>query len=279
MNKKIKFACGVIFYNPKKEEVEKIYDYLKVFDKVFVIDNSTEINKECEFLKNKNFEYIFNNHNFGLSKSYNILCNKAYKEDYKYVCLLDQDSIFSNHNINAMINEIKESKNEKVGIFCPRIIYNNKSSIYNSNNLKKIEEINWCISSGSFLNLDIYNIIKGFDENYFIDRVDADYCFQLKKKGYKILIINNSYLEQELGTAFSKFNKIIFEHSPLRNYYIFRNRLYFYKKNKKLYLSLLPALKHIWSILLYEHAKKEKLKYILKGGIDFYKNRLGEKIC
>lgn len=274
MMRKKKIACGVVFYNPQPKEVKNISSYLNVFDKIYIYDNSLNCNEEYKKINNKKIEYIYNGKNDGLSKAYNIMCKKAIIESYNYICLLDQDSLFLKEDIIRIIDKIEKNKNDKIAIFCPQIIYKNlKDKVVN----KKEEEVEWCISSGTFLDLNSFKVIGEFDENYFIDRVDSDYCYQLKKAGYKILKLNDSILKQELGNSEIKFNQVVIEHNPVRNYYIFRNRLYFYKKNKKIYGAILPTLKQIFNVLVFEKEKLEKLKNMKDGFFDFYRGKFGEK--
>ena len=51
------------------------------------------------------------------------------------------------------------------------------------------------MTSGSFLNLKVYKEAGPFVDKLFIDYVDFEYCLRLKKKGFKIYKLNNTYMQ------------------------------------------------------------------------------------
>lgn len=283
------FCIGVVLYYPTKEEVEKLKEYSKIVQSIYVYDN-TESNKP-DFINNvqtfDNCIYISNNRNDGISKSLNYLCEKAIEDGFKYILLLDQDSIFDITNIKKLFTSIKKCALENVGVFAPlsKPIKSYKESSYsykeNMNN-EVIREVDWKITSGSVIDLDVFNTIGGFDENLFIDKVDYDYCKTLKKNGYKTVEVSNSFLYQFLGEAQGGiFN--FSQHNPIRHYYLFRNRLYIVKKYKedykgtrKLIFLLLSITRHILSVLIFESEKLRKIKAMSQAYKDYKNKKMGK---
>ena len=74
----------------------------------------------------------------------------------------------------------------------------------------------------------------GFDEWYFIDHVDNEFCTHLIQKGYKIIRVNNALLHQRAGDM--KYVRLFGRpimlpyYSTFRNYYICRNTIYYIRK-------------------------------------------------
>lgn len=281
----MKFCCGVTLYYPRDEELKLIDGYRKNFEKVFVFDN-TDSNKRLlnqEYFKNKDsVEYISKNSNEGLSVAFNMMCQKAIENGFDYICLLDQDSDFSSENIFKMINHIKSSKKKNVGIYVPEIVYKH---LENNRRLRQTSisetQIKWGISSGSFINLDIYKKTDGFDENYFIDRLDYDYCIKLNRLGYKLIKIKSSYLYQDLGQSRKGIIGSVSQHSPIRHYYMFRNRLYFYAKNesnkvKNFSTIIFLSARHFLKVIFTEDEKREKIKMMVKGYKDYHDKNMGK---
>lgn len=187
---------------------------------------------------------------------------------YNYLCLLDQDSVFNSDEVYKMMNFIDAyPTKEQVAIFSPRVIYDKRVSkkIVSDYEFKK-----FVISSGSFINLKIVENDSdiNFDVNYFIDRVDTDFCMLCVKKGYKLVQYNKSVLIQQLGIE-GHFG--ITQHSYKRHYYIFRNRLYYNQKFYRHYksLSILQTLKQCLRIILFEDEKALKIKQLFYAIHDF----------
>lgn len=287
------FACGVVLYNNNLEDLKKVIkSYNSIFRIIYIYDNSEN---ESENLKKKTyvnnlkqniFYYSFNKNN-GLSKAYNFLCKISIKNNIDYICLLDQDTVFSKDDIQSSIELISAKKYlsyNNVGIYVPRVFYNHKNTSQKEKKQAQnfiFQPVNWAISSGSFINLSIYKKTTGFDENYFIDKVDYDYCIEIKKLGYEIVQMNQIKIYQELGEKIKLLGILKFsEHNPLRHYYIFRNRLYFHKKNKNFrYRKLkiiLQSIKHVMLIIFIEKNKLQKIKMIIKGWKDFKSNLFGK---
>lgn len=274
------FCCGVTLFNPSKNELNSILKYLQVFKLVYVYDNTegkeSLVNKRF-FNEYKNIVYFSNGQNMGLSYAYNVVCREAIQNGFKYICIFDQDSNINILNLNYMIECISRNNDSKVAIYTPKIIYHhikNQEDFKNQN--EAMLEIEWAISSGSFINLEVYHKHNlEFDENYFIDRLDYDYCISVKNLGYKIIQIENVCLYQTLGEVRRTIFGTVSQHNALRHYYIFRNRLYMHKKMNKSRLKLIiSSIRHILSIILLEENKIEKIKYVYKGYSDFKQNRM-----
>ena len=112
-----------------------------------------------------------------------------------------------------------------------------------------------------------------FDDNYFIDRVDKDFCYQINKNNKKICQVNDALLYQQLGEISSNGYST---HQPFRHYYIARNRAYFNKKYKKSnFLTIFQSIRHIGIIIKNEPEKMKKIKMVFKGISDYKKGKMG----
>lgn len=280
LERKFKYTVGIILYNPTKDEINSLTSYCEVFDKIYVYDNSRKNNeKDIQLvLRSKNYEYLYNGENEGISIPFNKMLSKASEENYKYFLMMDQDSIFTKENIEIAINQIEKNHTDDVAIYCPNILFNEAKS----EEIKKDSYVDFCITSGSFVDIYKYLNLGGYDEKLFIDGIDRDYCIRVIEKGYKIIKMSDSVMKQNLG---SKGKNLfgVFEHSAIRNYYIYRNRLYvinkypdkykYFNKFKYLYLS---QLKQIASIILFEKCKKSKFMYIRRAKKDYESNKFGK---
>ncbi|MEK4385214.1 glycosyltransferase [Solibacillus sp. FSL W7-1464] len=281
----MRFCCGVTLFYPTENELESIVKYKGVFERVYIFDNTEGV--DCKKVENyftgKNgFTYLSNQQNDGLSVAFNVMCQRAIEEGFDYICLFDQDSFISDKDLSKMINFIGSDKSSKVGIYVPEIVYNHldESKAFPDTNVNFIE-VDWAISSGSFINLYIYRKTQGFDENYFIDRLDFDYCNTIRILGFNIIRFKNAILYQSLGEKKRVLFSNVSQHNALRHYYIFRNRMYFYlkKNNFSLYRVLklsLMSINHLLKILVLEDQKKNKISMVVVGSKDFFYGKMGK---
>lgn len=271
-------SCGITLYNPDEKIIEKIKEYLDVFDAVYIFDNSETSNEVINklkriFTKYENLFYLSNKKNMGLPYAFNEILKNTNAD---YLCTLDQDSIYEPKEILNMKDALKLLNcKTKVAIIAPKVIYNNEKFARNTEIIDK----RYVITSGSFLNVEIIksNNIK-YDENYFIDKFEIDFGQQLKDLGYRVCQYNNSILYQQLG-EFSGHKHP--NHSVLRHYYLFRNRFYYNNKFIKSFLkrkiiTLLQIIRHLTLIILYEENKMRKVYTLYFGWIDYKEGRLGK---
>ena len=137
-------------------------------------------------------------------------------------------------------------------------------------------EITDVITSGCLMSIEAFENVGGFCDKLFIDMVDCEYCFRLRQHGYKVLIYTKPLMNHSLGNLqvieiFGKKIKL-FNHSPFRRYFIFRNTIYMLKKYflfdmqwciRVIALNYLPKL-FIKACLL-EKRRKENFVWIIKG--------------
>lgn len=275
-----KISGVVVWYNPKDEHVLNILSYIDWIDKLYIFDNSSKNNesflKKIEKYKEK-IEYISFLENKGISEALNYAGEKALKENYKWLLTMDQDSKFEKE---TFIDYYKYLSEKNTAIISPNYIYTGKE--VSVNRKFEFEELKRVITSGNLLNLEIFEILNGFDNKLFIDEVDHEYCYRVIERNYRILKINSVFLEHSLGET--KIKKILgikvkyTEHSPIRKYYIWRNRIFVgqkYSNIKKEYINFL--IKDFLKIVFFEENKILKLKMVILGIKDYKKNIFGVK--
>lgn len=270
----MKYACGLVSYFPDEKVISKIINYTKSFDFIFVFDNTPLTKSKIDLAKKlqsyTKVKVLDNNRNLGLSNAYAYFVSSS-ENNFDFLCLLDQDSIFSACDIINMKQFIeKQANRDNIAIFSPRVIYKEKR-VCRKNTYK---EKKFVISSGSFINLKLVKTDSAifFDRNYFIDRVDMDFCRKCINEQYKIIVYNNSLLYQKLGS-----DGVVRQHSYIRHYYIFRNRFYYNQKYERRYklVTSMQVGKQCLRILIGEKDKLRKLTQLFIAYIDFRKGLMG----
>ncbi len=280
-----KLAGLVVLYNPSFNFLEKIKTYIDEVSILFIIDNSDELNEKLinELLKIEKIKYISNNENLGIAKALNIGAEKALEKNYDYLLTMDQDSYFEGTNLSNLIDFIKEyTSDNKIAIFSPFHIISNKPIIPKSD----FDIVDIVITSGNIISLPIWKSVGGFKEELFIDDVDHDYCLRIRQLGFKIIRVNKSILIHSLGELiiiFKIFNKQLDyrKHSPMREYYKFRNTFYLIKKYNSFDPNFIKILKNgmrakLIKIIFLDKERVAKIKMIIRAYLDYKKNSFGK---
>lgn len=275
-----KIYAGIVSYNPDIQRIsENIFAIHKQVPEVIIFDNgSNNINHLKKLVNNfDNVHLLESSKNIGIAAALNSLMSWGLEHNYLWMLSLDQDSVCSNEFVEKMKPYLSVESN--LGIVAPVIVDRNVG-IVGHNPTSNYAHVKTCITSGCFSNIEAWRVIDGYDESMFIDSVDFDFCYRIRKKGYGVIQVKNVQLLHELGN--SKMRKFIFwsidvtSHSAFRKYYIAKNNVYYPYKNHLWFHFIRGNLRNIWLImivLLYESDKNNKIHAIIKGWKDAYKRR------
>jgi rhamnosyltransferase len=90
-------------------------------------------------------------------------------------------------------------------------------------------EVSFLIASGSLVPVDVLRALKGMRSNYFIDHVDTEWCLRARAAGFRLLAVPEAHLHHQLGDSVERIwffgPRQVAYHTPLRDYYMFRNTL------------------------------------------------------
>lgn len=272
----MKFLAGIVTYNPNLKRLEEnISAIIHQVHEILIFDNSS-VNVEQIELLIKGYKSVFlvkSNSNIGVSGALSHLMKYAKKSETDWIITLDQDSVCA----HGLIDRYCERLSCDIGIITCEITDRNIKHKTKNSNLKNESNdvyVDYCITSGSFINVKAYSEISGFDQQMFIDKVDFDLCLQFRKQGYLILKINFMGLLHEVGKSqtrhFLGFGFVVYNHEPIRRYYMSRNAIYLAKKHAELSVpyELLRELKRIFLVLMFENRKFKKLHYSIMGLVD-----------
>lgn len=259
----VKIWAGIVTYNPNlhrfKENIESINNQVS---NIVVFDNGSnnfdDINRMVQYYKK--IVLIHSSKNKGLGYALNQICMKAFDEKVDWILLLDQDSVSDSMCIE-IFSEYFSLK--QAAILCP-VMFDSRRRVCTPVKLEGYTEVDECIQSGAVYNVSILKEMNFFDEWYFIDYIDYDYCISVRRKGYKIYQISKLLLDQEASTIepvfchdillkIAKITKVEFfaklSYRPVidarRSYYTARNRVYYIYKNR----DMLNVAKEKWKEL------------------------------
>lgn len=273
MKKINNIVAGIVLYNPDlirlKENIDSVINQVQ---EIILIDNrSVNIDEiELQFSDYENISLIKNSENFGIAEALNKIIKYSNKNGYQWVLTLDQDSVVASDLISKYLNY---TNFDNVGIITCNIIDRNFSVKRLENDTQEFSYVTRCITSGCLTNVPACIKVGGFDEKMFIDYVDFDLCRSLINSGYQILKVNSTHIIHELGNNTKVVNFLnrsfmSFNQNAIRNYYFFRNWIYFIRKHTK-GLEALKEIKklinQIFIIILFEKNNHSKMTAIFKG--------------
>jgi rhamnosyltransferase len=278
-------AGVVILYHPDiKQLSENINTYVLGLKQLYIYDNSEIQTPGIEAaLHNLHpcIKYQFFNNNEGIAKRLNQAVEAAMQTQYDYLLTMDQDSSFKPGDFEKYKSLIQKEEYTKVaqfGINCqPQITISSEQP----------QEALTLITSGSILNLSLIKKVGEFNEDLFIDFVDAEFSYRVVQHGLINLMFSKILLNHALGKlvpgrslmTFKKSLRII--HTPVRSFYITRNGLTLLFKHKglgpEMKKDVIRCMKILKNDLIYHPRLTQVYINVMKGIFAFCFNKMGKK--
>jgi rhamnosyltransferase len=278
-------AGVVILYHPDIEQLsDNIQTYLNGLKQLYVYDNSeskTPGLEEALLKLDPSIQYHYFNANEGIAKRLNQAIAQATSNQYDYLLTMDQDSSFKPDDFEkykSLIQKCDFTNVAQFGINCqPNITIPSEAP----------QEALTLITSGSILNLSLIKKVGDFNEDLFIDFVDAEFSYRVVQQGLINLMFSNILLNHALGKlvpgrslmTFKKSLRII--HTPIRAFYITRNGLFLLFKHKglseEMKKDVIRCMKILKNDLIYHPQLTQVYINVMKGIFAFCFNKMGKK--
>ncbi len=273
----IKDTCELIDSIPFNNDME-----------VIVVDNASK-QDEASIISERypQAKVIRSQKNLGFAGGNNLGIKQA---KGKYILLINNDTYFKDFNIDALIERLESS--DKIAIICPKLRFawgNNQIQFAGYTPLTNITVRNQAIGFGEedrgqydkahptpyahgaamLIKREAIEKVGLMPECFFLYYEEIDWSMRFTRAGYEIWY-------DPACTVYHKESQTTGQNSPLRTYYITRNRLLLVKRNYKgfnKYLSYiyLIGIVGLRDIIKYSLTRKAKLKKaVLKGLKDFF---------
>ncbi|HDM8227002.1 TPA: rhamnosyltransferase [Vibrio campbellii] len=278
----------IVTYNPDLYNIKKLVGDLKRLHVIpIIIDNasSNQISLDCEVISLSD--------NYGIAKAQNIGIQHAIELGADYIVFFDQDSSILNGNfIDELIFPIKSHYtkisapifiDEVRGFTYPivNIKGNGGRTKYYPNGGDKPFYVNNVISSGTMVDVEVFETVGLMKEELFIDYVDTEWCLRCASNGYRALVVPSAVMYHSIGdSSFSLLGVNVPKHSPLRRYYRIRNSFFLLRQK---HIPKIMALREVifsivHQLILISVSKGERsdyAKFLFKGIKDGLIGRLG----
>jgi rhamnosyltransferase len=144
----------------------------------------------------------------------------------------------------------------------------------------------YAITSGNLLSLRVFDDVGPFNEEFFIDCIDFDFCLRLRRAGHFVYRVGQASMQHALGEEArvpSPFRRFYARHPPARRYYMTRNYLYLAERHlldfpgfvlklgiSQLILGVLVAFLDLHPLASY--------RAMGRGVLDYLAHRTGERV-
>jgi len=283
----------VVTYHPEDASFESIRLLAEQASPVIVVDNSAtpETKKRLTHAFGDNqesFTLLFNERNLGIAAALNRGVRYAQELGAEWVLTMDQDSRITNGMVATMFtgyDTLPEDYRLRVASLAPLLTAFSSLPAQPASDTHCLtcKEIPTAITSGNLIKIDAWRAIGGYSDKLFIDYVDHDFCFRLRRAGWVILECQGATLIHKIGNAthirFLGRKIAINQHPPLRTYYITRNGFNFWKTfpDDRTFIKSDKAntLRLLVKAFLFEPHKLERLRMFWRGYRDFRKDCFG----
>ncbi len=263
-------TCALIESIPFNENME-----------VIVVDNASN-NHEAETIAQRypRVNVIKSDKNLGFAGGNNLGIQAA---QGKYLFLINNDTIFKDFNVRALIERMESS--QKIGIACPKIRFawgtnpiqfagytslsiitvRNQAIGFNAEDHGQYDTAHptpYAHGAAMLIRHDAINKVGLMPECYFLYYEELDWSMIFTRAGYQI------WYEPKC-TIYHKESQATGQNSPLRTYYITRNRFLLVKRNPKEFIQPLAYLYLFCIVVL-----RDILKYIFSFRFDLLKATL-----
>ena len=260
-------TCALIETIPFNEDME-----------VIVVDNASD-HQEADTIAERFplVKVIRSDRNVGFAGGNNLGIQAA---QGTYLFLVNNDTVFKDFNISALIDRLESSSD--IGIVCPKIRFawdKNPIQFAGYTTLSMVTMRNRAIGYGEddhgqyetahptpyahgaamLIKREAVDKVGLMPECYFLYYEEIDWSMMFTRAGYQI------WYEPKC-TIYHKESQAAGQDSPLRTYYITRNRLLFVRRNRQ---GILKGLSYAYLTAVV--APRDILRHITKGRINLAK--------
>lgn len=275
-----KVCAIVISFNPDETIISNVAALIPQVDEVVVVDNGSDCYSQRyikHLTRNFGIKVIYNQANLGIAAALNVGVNYAIQGKYDWVATFDQDSLAPGDFISSMLIAYESCDyKEDVALVSPTYQEQQTGLLLSFGNPgdQRFARIKMTMTSGNLVKTSVFSSVGEFDEGFFIDYVDIEFCLRCLKNHYKIIESSESTLLHSLGSTRLHYlfgrKLVVTNHSDIRRYYITRNKIFVYKR----YFSeepiwcvkdFLSSVKDIPKIVLFEEHSASKILHMARG--------------
>jgi rhamnosyltransferase len=279
----------VVTHNPKPDFEQNVRAIAPQVKQVIIVDNqsSTTVKEEIARIASAHHcETIWNQQNLGIATALNRGVTLALTDSScQWILTLDQDSAVPPGFVMNMFKAYEACPfKEEVALVGAnyQLAYRplrapgaagTESGIF--------QEVKTLMTSGTLVKKSVFAHCGSFDESFFMDYVDHEFCFRVRRHGLRVIQANHAVLQHQLGSP--TLHRILgrqfvtSNYSPNRRYHQARNRLIFYRRyfhsdGSWIAAEVVRWVREVVKMMIVEHDRKRKLASVVRGIWDGIRN-------
>ncbi len=229
----------VVTWNPDLERLSAVLDALgPQVDGVIIVDNgSTDYEAlATRWAGYEHIEVVGLPDNRGIAVALNVGVTRARLEQPRWIMTMDQDTLVADGAVAGALRELS-TLDETRRASCALVALRPRpqpASIWLTRYADRLLvlgefgpflERRGVITSGNLVRADVARRVR-FNERLFIDQVDFDFCYSLRRLGLRVVQQQTITMDHILGERYDDLERVHPYENAQRLYYIARNSTY-----------------------------------------------------
>lgn len=294
-------AAVVVTYNPGEHFTRLMAALVPQTGAVWIIDNGSEeaglrkvhdVAASITDTPHASAKRILNPENRGLAAAQNQGITAAMEAGFDWILLMDHDSIPAEDMVSQLLASAKNHPDPgSIGFMAPRHLDERKlpaAAVYACGPCHLLrraavgpgqveDNTAFAMASGCLIPAQRFRDIGTMAEDFFIDYIDYDFSFRIRRTGRRIVTVGSACLTHRLGEAKQRsfLGRALRyrEHPAWRRHTIYRNRVRVMLRHglrfpELLQFEILSVAKDLLQIVFLESGKVAKLSAIATGIFD-----------
>ena len=238
----VKVYSIIVCYRPDLPVLGQICDNLMQDGAHVILVDNTEVPYLLDQTRSAECQLITLGRNTGIAHAQNVGVTSAIAAGADAIAFFDQDSGIEPGFLSALVSSLRPGTADIVspsyfdnmnGAELPSVSVNSYGmpNAILRGDCSKPYPVDIVISSGTVATKEAFEVVGLFDEDFFIDFVDTEWCFRCRRKLIPIRIVPSAVMLHRIGNNSIKLGPFtVLSHSPIRCYYQLRNCFHLFRK-------------------------------------------------
>ena len=239
-------VCAVVVtFRPDLETASKVFDAVRPqVDELLIFDNGSGSGFDALFeVEDARGGHVLRSpDNLGIGAAINRAAEWAISSACTHLLMLDQDSVLESGAVQVLFDALErlgavavgpQFRDARSGQLAPFVKIGFPFNEKLQGGPGQVVEADFLITSGTLVDLRDFIASGGLDDGIFIDNVDLEWSFRMRHHGGRLYGVCDAHMRHAIGERLAwrglKRSGVIL-HSPLRLYYIMRNRVLLYRR-------------------------------------------------
>jgi len=301
---RLRSGAVVVTFNPPDGLRQRLRAARAEVDRLVIVDNGSDVAVQDELdalAADPQVQVLRLGRNLGLAEAQNRGVQALIEAGAQWVLLLDHDSEPEPGMVTAMIAAAERHESpSRIGILAPWVVHHHAPVRWRwpsqgsrppgffrflfADSMTAPAQVDFAIASGMLIRREAWAAAGPMRADFFIDGIDTEYCLRVRASGFLVLAVPQARLSHHLGETEQRkllgVDAFPTHHSPLRHYYIARNRFHVLRAHGRRFPSwvgfeIASASKLAVKVICFERDRPAKLGMMLRGTWDGLRGRSG----